>query len=172
MTTPYPSNLPSGTVSKQQAITDVFAGLPGDSAQLVAVVQRSVQSAAPITPVHVAGSEYDPYAQMLPFSDSRVWMLMKNFIQLSVVAVVILFVVRGGNDPATSLVAVLSSLALLVVVVLSDRERFGDRDPSLPIVEIVHRELPVTVGQVETRAPLVPLIEQMHSSMPEKVQVT
>jgi hypothetical protein len=175
VTTPAPVNPLASGASQQPTMADVFSSFPGDSGSLSAAVQHRVQQLAPLAPVHVhvPGFEDEPRARVRPYRDPAAWLWLKHVVQASLVAAVLMFVVRGGNDPALGLSYVATALLLMGCIAGADRMRFADRDPAMAIVEIVAAE-PRTHAGSEARplAPLVPLVEQMQVAMPPRVDVT
>lgn len=69
-----------------------------------------------------------PIARHMPtaVTESVGWLCLKHLVQVAFVGSVLLFVVRGGRDPWTGLLAVAIALSLLAVVTIMDRNRFLD----------------------------------------------
>jgi hypothetical protein len=175
VTTPAPVNSHASGASQQPLIADVFSSFPGDPGTLSAAVQQRVQQLAPLVPVHVhvPGFEDEPRARMRPYRDPAAWLWLKHAVQLALVAAVLMFVVRGGNDPALGLSYVATALLLMGCIAVADRMRFADRDPAMVILEMVAAEpRPRAASQARPLAPLVPLVEQMQVAMPPRVDVT
>ncbi len=149
---------------------DSYAGVP--AGQLAAHVAQQVQAYGPLVPQQVHGFDDELRMRPLPYRDSFEWTLFKHVVQLALIASVALFVLRGDQSPLLALGYAGTALLLLVSIVLSDRQRFRDRDPSFEILEVLTPE-PRPLPQREMRpAPLVPLVEQMQVAMVDRVDVT
>lgn len=159
-------------------MADMWNDFPSEPGQLAGLVAQQVAALAPIQPQsaaqHDAGS--DPMARPRPYRDSLAWSAIKSLVQLALVVSVLIFVVDGGNAPLMALCYVGTGLLLMGAIVVADRERFTDRDPGFQIIEYVQppRAAQQSAASVPmaTRAPLVPLAQQMHVAMPERVSVT
>lgn len=108
----------------------------------------------------------------MPYADPIAWSLLKHGIQLALVASVVIFAIYGGKAPIMALGYVGTALLLMGTLVIADRLRYADRDPSFAIIEFLAPEpVPVVVHELRP-APLAPLVEQMQVVMPETVAVT
>lgn len=174
MNTPAPLHPNVHATHTQPTMADVFASFPGDAGALADAVQRQVHATAPLVPVHVhvPGFEDEPRARPVPYSDPLAWTLLKHLVQAALVGSVLMFVTHGGNDPMMALSYVATALLLMGIVVVADRLRFADRDPSMEIVEFIVPIQPQQVAQPRPVAPLVPLVEQMQVAMTGHVDVT
>lgn len=160
----------------QPSMADMWNEFVGDPGQLAAeATHQAPHQAAPTTPAPAPTATLAPRARPRPYSDSLAWTGVKAFVQLALVASVILFVLDGGDAPMMALSYVATAIFLMTAMVIADRERFNDRDPEFEIVEYVMPER-VTASQppvaLPVRAPLVPLVQQMQVVMPERVSVT
>jgi hypothetical protein len=108
----------------------------------------------------------------LPYRDSLGWMLIKHVVQCTLVLSVVLFALHGDEAPAMALSYVGTCLLLVGVIVIADRQRFQDRDPSFEILEILAPEPVAIPPQPRRAAPLAPLVEQMHAVIGQRVDVT
>jgi hypothetical protein len=152
-------------------MADVFAsyGMPGT---ITSAVEAQVAAHAPLVPVHVAGFDDQPRMRPLPYRDSVGWLLLKHAVQLALVVAVVLFALHGGEAPLMALSYVATSLMMVGVFVIADRQRFQDRDPSFEILEIL-APVPQPIQQpVVPPAPLAPLMEQMQAAIGHHVDVT
>lgn len=163
---PRPATAHTGPTSH-----DVFASFPQAPGTLAAAVQERLGTQAVLVPQHVQGFDDEPRMQMRPYRDPLGWHLVKHLVQLALITSVVLFAARGG-DGLVGLGYMGTALLLMLVVVLADRMRFADRDPSFEIVEFLApapRPEPVPQPRI---APLVPLVEQMHVALGDRVDVT
>lgn len=169
----HPPLHPAPTDAAQPTMADVWGGFPADHGRLAAAVQRRVEAHAPLVPVHVQdAASSQPRMRPLPCVDPLAWSLLKHAIQLAFVASVVMFAVYGGRAPLMALGYVGTGLLLMGSMVIADRLRFADRDPSFTIIEFLAPE-PAPAPQHEPRpAPLAPLVEQMQVVLPETVSVT
>lgn len=163
----------NATTPAQPTMADVWGEFPSGHGRLVDAVHQRVQQHAPLVPVHLpdaAGTV--PRMRPLPYADPIAWSLLKHAIQLALVASVIIFVLYGDQAPVMALGYVGTGLLLMGTLVIADRLRYADRDPSFAIIEFLAPEpIPVVVREMR-RAPLAPLVEQMQAAMPESVAVT
>jgi hypothetical protein len=129
------------------------------------------------TPTHavanVRGDLPEPLSRPRPYTDTFAWRTLKHLVQAALVASVLFLVIAGGRAPVTSLSWCASALLMMFVVVMSDRQRFAERDPAFEIMEYVAPARPLE-GHVAAPAPgpLVPLVGEMHVVMPARVSVT
>jgi hypothetical protein len=154
-------------------MADVWGEFPSGHGTLVDAVQQRVQQHAPLVPVHVPdAASAEPRMRPLPYADPLAWSLLKHAIQLALVASVVIFAIYGDQAPLMALGYVGTGLLLMGTLVIADRLRYADRDPSFAIIEFLAPEpVPVIVREMRP-APLAPLVEQMQVVMPETVAVT
>lgn len=153
-------------------MADVFAGY-GAPGTITGMVETQLAAHAPLVPVHVAGCDDQPRMRPLPYRDSVAWLLLKHVVQCALVLSVVIFAMHGDDAPLVAISYVGTSLLMVGVVVIADRQRFQDRDPSFEILEILAPAAPAPVAQPVARpAPLAPLVEQMRAAIGEHVDVT
>lgn len=141
---------------------DVWRQFPQDPGPLVDAVAHGIAQAQP------------PEARPRPYQDPLEWTMLKHAAQLALAASVLLFVLQGGAAPLMALTYVATGLLLVVVVVVADRQRFGDRDPAFDIVEFVAPPpAPARPAMPAVRqGPLAPLALQMGVVLDCRVDVT
>lgn len=169
----HPSLHSTPTAPAQPTMADVWGSFPGGHGRLVDAVQQRVQQHAPLVPVHVPdAASAEPRMRPLPYADPIAWSLLKHAIQLALVASVVIFAIYGDHAPLMALGYVGTGLLLMGTLVIADRLRYADRDPSFAIIEFLAPvSAPVAVREMPP-APLAPLVEQMQVVMPETVAVT
>lgn len=169
----HPTLHSTSTAPAQPTMADVWGEFPSGHGRLVDAVQQRVQQHAPLVPVHVPDpASAEPRMRPLPYVDPIEWSLLKHTIQLALVASVVIFAIYGGEAPLMALGYVGTGLLLMGTLVIADRQRYADRDPSFAIIEFIAPEpVPVVVREMRP-APLAPLVEQMQVVMPETVAVT
>ncbi len=161
------------TAPAQPTMADVWGEFPNGHGRLVDAVQQRVQQHAPLVPVHVPdAASAEPRMRPLPYVDTLPWALLKHAIQLALVASVVIFAIYGDQAPLMALGYVGTGLLLMGTLVIADRLRYADRDPSFAIIEFLAPEpVPVVVREMRP-APLAPLVEQMSYALSERVDVT
>lgn len=168
-----PTHHASQRIPAPPSMTDVWNGFPAGHGRLVDAVQQRLTEHAPLVPVHLPdASSVAPRMRPLPYADPVSWMLLKHAIQLALVASVVVFALEGGRAPLMALGYVGTALLLMGTLVVADRQRYADRDPSLAIVEFLAPEPAPTLARETRPAPLAPLVEQMQVVLPEPVSVT
>ena len=171
----HPTLHSTQTAPAQPTMADVWGEFPSGHGRLVDAVQQRIQQHAPLVPVHVPtpdAAASEPRMRPLPYADPIAWSLLKHAIQLALVASVVIFAIYGGKAPIMALGYVGTGLLLMGTLVIADRLRYADRDPSFAIIEFIAPEpAPVVVREMRP-APLAPLVEQMQVVMPETVAVT
>ncbi len=169
----YPTLHSNPNAPAQPTMADVWGEFPSGHGHLVDAVQQRIELHAPLVPVHLPDvASREPRMRPLPYADPIAWSLLKHAIQLAFVVSVVIFARYGDQAPLMALGYVGTGLLLMGTLVIADRLRYADRDPSFAIIEFLAPEpAPVPVRELP-RAPLAPLVEQMQVVMPETVAVT
>lgn len=124
-----------------------------------------------------AGDEH--HVRTTPLVEPLPWQLLKNIVQVGVVATAVAFVLSGATAAPTAASMALLSMLLMAAIAYADRQRFLDHGPRFQLVELVE-PAPVPVSAPtpshlpphRPHATLGPLVEQMAAALPRGLDVT
>jgi hypothetical protein len=171
-------------------MSDVWHEFPAAPGALAPAVAQRVEAHQPLVPMNVGRvqelTDVAANLRVRPYADGLEWLLVKHLVQVALVASVVLLVLEGGRAPVLSLAYAATSLLLMGLLALADRQRFNDRDPDLGIIEFVAPQQPQVAAHehphqhhahpqpqhYQRPAPLTPLAHQMQVVMPQHVDVT
>jgi hypothetical protein len=166
----YPPLHPHADAASTRSMADVWGEFPSEPGHLAQAVGEILAPThvGPVRDAHEQGT-----ARPRPYRDPIGWLVLKHVVQLALAGSVLLFVLNGGEAPMMALSYVATGLLLMGVIVLADRQRFADRDPAFEIIEFIPAPpRPVQAEPVVPASTLAPMVDLMHSVLPERVEVT